>query len=80
MNKGIHEYSTPHGKLFKRLLTGRDEWKRKCADAKRLIKGMHTSIADLRKSRQHWKQTCKQTRLELRQTRAELEELKTATR
>lgn len=79
MSTEAKQYRSPIKKLVKFFEQSRDNWKAKCQEAKRRVKLLHTEVADLRASRERWKQEAKQLRAELEQLREELEEQKAGT-
>ena len=79
MSTEAKQHRSPIKKLVKFFEQSRDNWKAKCLEAKRRVKLLHTKVADLRASRERWKQEAKQLRAELEQLREELEEQKAGT-
>lgn len=73
------QYRSPVKKLATFFEHSRDNWKRKCLDAKHRVKRLQTKVADLQASRERWKQEAKQLRSDMAQLRSELEEQKIIT-
>lgn len=80
MDMAAKQYRSPTKKLLKFFENSRDKWKKKCLEAKRRVKLLHTKVADLQASRERWKKEAKHLRSEILQLRAELEEQKTIAR
>ena len=76
MDTQSKQYRTPLKKLVRFFENSRDKWKAKCLDAKRRIKLLLTQVADLKASRERWKQEAKQLRAEIAQLQAQLGEQK----
>jgi uncharacterized membrane protein len=76
MSTEVEQYRSPTRKLMRFFQRSRDSWKAKCLEAKLRVKRLHTKVADLRASRERWKQEVRQLRVELAQAREKLEEQK----
>lgn len=72
------EYRSPIKKLARFFKESRDNWKRKCLEAKRRVKLLQTKVADLQASRGRWKKESMQLRSEVSELRTKLEERKVA--
>ena len=64
------------GLLIRRLLRGREEWKRKCREAKDAIQAQRVRIRDLEASRQQWRATAERVEQEKLQGELELAKLR----
>lgn len=76
MGMEAKQYRSPTRKLLKFFERSRDRWKQKCLDAKLRVKRLHTKVADLRASRQKWREEAKRLQAEVARLQAELEEQK----
>lgn len=80
-NRTVEEMSTFRKRprvLARFFQRSRNQWKRKCEEAKALVKYWQVRGRDLEKSRQQWREVAEQQRLEverLRQEKAELQAL-----
>ena len=66
-------YRSPQRKLLRFFEKSRNGWKRKCQEAKTVVKRLTDGTQALRESRNRWKALAKQQRQELRELRRELE-------
>ena len=55
-------YKSPTRKLVRFFESSRNKWKRKCLDAKAVIKKLKTHVRAVEKSRDHWKQLAREQR------------------
>lgn len=69
-------FTSPMRVLARFFKRSRDQWKRKCMDVKRQIKGLKNQIYQLHKSRQSWKEQALTRAKEIEALQAEVEQLK----
>ena len=75
---GRDEYRSPLPKLVRFFEGSRDNWKRKCREAKQQLKRMSNQVRAVEKSREQWRSRAEQSQRQLQQLQAELAELKRA--
>lgn len=78
MEAEVKQYRSPTPKLMRFFEKSRDRWKQKCLESKNRVKLLHTKVADLKVSRQRWKDQARSLQRENAQLQAELEALKNA--
>jgi len=66
-------YRSPVRKLIRFFERSRDTWKKKCQEAKTLVKRLTNGMQALRRSRDRWKALAQQRQEELRRLRHELD-------
>ena len=66
-------YRSPVRKLMRFFERSRDTWKRKCQEAKALVKRLTNGMRALQRSRDRWKALAQQRQEELRRLRRELD-------
>lgn len=71
-------YRSPWRKLLRFFERSRDNWKRKCLEAKVTVKRLSNRVRQLETSRNLWKERAKQSEEQLRQIREEWEASKNA--
>jgi len=59
------EFRSPVKKLVRFFKRSRDQWKRKCLEAKLRVKRLQTKVSDLEASREEWKRRTKQAQAEV---------------
>lgn len=67
----VKEYRSPVRKLLRFFMRSRDGWKRKCQQAKVVVKRLANRSDALTRSRDRWKALAKQQRRELLELRQE---------
>jgi len=75
---GIDRFRSPMRKLVRFFEKSRDNWKRKCQQAKERIKLMGNQLRAVEKSREQWRLRAERLQQQVRQLQEELAELKRA--
>jgi hypothetical protein len=76
--KGLKLSESRPGLVIRRLLQGREEWKRKCRAAKDALQDQRVRIRDLEASREHWRGVAERAEQEKRHGELELAKLRQA--
>lgn len=72
----FENYTSPIRVLARFFKKSRDQWKEKCIEVKRQIKGLKNQIYQLHKSRQSWKERALAEAKEFEALQAEFEQFK----
>jgi chromosome segregation ATPase len=72
----FENYTSPIRVLARFFKKSRDQWKEKCIEVKRQIKGLKNQIYQLHKSRQSWKEQALAQAKEFEALQAEFEQFK----
>jgi gas vesicle protein len=73
--KSGNEFRSPARVLASFFRKSRDQWKRKCRDAKTELKRFQVRVSDVSKSRDAWKEKAEATQRELAALQAQVQQL-----
>ena len=76
LQSGVREHRSPVRKLARFFERSRDNWKRKCQEAKKRCKLLSNQVRAVQKSREQWRLRAEHSEEQLRALHQELADLK----